>query len=189
MEELLKCQICFEQYDSEANGIKHPILFTCGHGVCNECCEEILDQYEAVECPFCRSISVNKIKNRDLMKIVEAYDPVRNEMNNLREINESVRQLSSSNQAVISNIKKENEKLSERLERVRANHRDELLHWQRTNSELENRLETREKELVLLKSKYELLKDSISTHCGLLLTQINNNDQSSSTSSKRKIRD
>ena len=165
MEELLKCQICFEQYDSEANGIKHPILFTCGHGV------------------------RNKIKNRNLMKIVEAYGPVRNEMNNLREINESVRQLSSSDQAVISNIKKENEKLSERLERVRANHRDELLHWQRTNSELENRLETREKELVLLKSKYELLKDSISTHCGLLLTQINNNDQSSSTSSKRKIRD
>ena len=186
MEELLKCQICFEQYDSESSGRKHPILFTCGHGVCNECCEEILDQYEALECPFCRSISVNKVKNRDLMKIVEAYAPVRNEMNNWRAINESMRQLSDNDQVKISDMRKENEKLTERLERVRANHREELLHWQRTNSKLDDKLEERENELAQLSSKYEQL---ISTHCGLLLTQINNNNQSPSSSSKRKIRD
>ena len=51
------------KYDSESSGRKHPILFACGHGVCNECCEEILDQYEALECPFCRSNSVNRVKN------------------------------------------------------------------------------------------------------------------------------
>ena len=123
------------------------------------------------------------------MKIVEAYVLVRNEMNNLRAINESMRQLNDIDQVEISEMRKENEKLTERLERVRANHREELLHWQRTNSKLDEKLEERESELAIIKSKYEQLKDSISTHCGLLLTQINNNNQSPSSSSKRKIRD
>ena len=80
------------------------------------------------------------------MKIVEAYAPVRNEMNNLRAINESMRQLSDNDQVEISDMRKENEKLTERLERVRANHREELLHWQRTNSQLDDKLEERENE-------------------------------------------
>ena len=100
-----------------------------------------------------------------------------------------MRQLIDNDQLAISSIRKENEKLTERLERVRANHREELLHWQRTNSKLDEKLEERENELAIIKSKYEQLKDSISMHCGLLLTQINNNDQTASTSSKRKIRD
>ena len=122
------------------------------------------------------------------MKIVEAYAPVRNEMNNLRAINESMRQLSDNDQVEISDMRKENEKLTERLERVRANHREELLHWQRTNSKLDEKLEERENELAIIKSKYEQLKDSISMHCGFL-TQINNNDQTASSSTTRKIRD
>ena len=41
-------------------------------------------------------------------------------------------------------MNKKNEKLTERLDRVRANHREELLHWQRTNSKLDDTLEERE---------------------------------------------
>ena len=69
MEELLKCQICTEQYDTEANALRHPAVYSCGHGVCNECCETILDNYELLECPFCKSINNNQInKQQDLQK-------------------------------------------------------------------------------------------------------------------------
>jgi hypothetical protein len=69
-----------------------------------------------------------------------------------------------------------------------------LLYWQQKNSDLEDKLESKESELALLKSKFEQLKDSISTHCGLLLIQINANECTPSTTSgsstnKRKIRD
>ena len=36
-------QICYEPYDSEINGFKHPVVYLCGHGLCSRCCDKILD--------------------------------------------------------------------------------------------------------------------------------------------------
>ena len=152
MEELIKCQICFENYESNITDVKHPIIFNCGHGLCNQCNEELL-QYNSIECPFCKTVSIDRVKNIQLMHVIDEYTNVRSEIANLRETNETIRELGINDQLIIINLRKENDKISERLERVRSNHREELLHWNDKNSDLNNRLESTENELAQLKSK------------------------------------
>ena len=52
------------------------------------------------------------------MHVIDEYANVRNEINNLRERNETIRELGINDQLVIINLKRENEKISERLERL-----------------------------------------------------------------------
>jgi hypothetical protein len=193
MEEVLKCQICFERFDSNPAGYNHPVLLSCGHGLCDDCCNMIFIQETAFNCPFCRRKDLSRVANRDLMNVIEAYATDQIRLEELLEEHETISQLNINNQVEIRNLKEENEKITERLERVRSNNREEILYWQQKNSDLEDKLESKESELALLKSKFEQLKDSISTHCGLLLTQINTNECTSSASgsstNKRKIRD
>jgi uncharacterized Zn finger protein (UPF0148 family) len=191
MEEVLTCQICFEQYNSNVNNIKHPILLDCGHGMCEECSIDIFFKWGALNCPFCRKLDVTRIENRELMKVIDAYSANRSEMENLKQSNDAMNELSNHNQAVINDLQRENTRVTERIEKIRTNHREELIYWQQSNSELNDKLDSTENELAQLKSKYNQLKDSISVHCGLLLTQINTNEKNSSSSptNKRKIRD
>ncbi len=109
------------------------------------------------------------------MNVIEAYATDQNRLEGLLEEHETIGQLNINNQVEIRNLKEENERITERLEHVRSNNREEILYWQQKNSDLEDKLESKESELLLLKSRFEQLKDSISTHCGLLLTQINTN--------------
>jgi hypothetical protein len=193
MEEVLKCQICFERFESNQSGYNYPVLLSCGHGLCDDCCNMIFIQETAFNCPFCRRKDLSRVANRDLMNVIEAYATDQIRLEELLEEHETISQLNINNQVEIRNLKEENEKITERLERVRSNNREEILYWQQKNSDLEDKLESKESELALLKSKFEQLKDSISTHCGLLLTQINTNECTSSASgsstNKRKIRD
>ena len=71
-----------------------------------------------MECPFCNTVSIDRVKNIQLMHVIDEYANVRNEINNLRERNETIRELGINDQLVIINLKRENEKISERLERL-----------------------------------------------------------------------
>jgi hypothetical protein len=135
----------------------------------------IFIQETAFNCPFCRRIDLSRVANRELMNVIEAYATDQNRLEGLLEEHETIGQLNINNQVEIRNLKEENERITERLEHVRSNNREEILYWQQKNSDLEDKLESKESELLLLKSRFEQLKDSISTHCGLLLTQINTN--------------
>ena len=100
MEELLKCQICFENYQSNITDVKHPIIFNCGHGLCNQCSDELL-QYSSMECPFCKTVSIDRAKNIQLMHVIDEYANVRNEIASLRETNETISELGVNDQLII----------------------------------------------------------------------------------------
>jgi len=152
MEEVLKCQICFERFESNQSGSNHPVLLSCGHGLCDDCCNMIFIQVTAFNCPFCRRKDLSRVANRELMNVVEAYATDQIRLEGLLEEHETISQLNINNQVEIRNLKEENEKLTERLERVRSNNREEILYWQQKNSDLEDKLESKESELALLKS-------------------------------------
>ncbi len=64
------------------------------------------------------------------MNVIEAYATDQIRLEGLLEEHETISQLNINNQVELRNLKVENEKISERLDRVRSNNREELLYWQ-----------------------------------------------------------
>ena len=63
--EKASCGVCLEFY--EKNGIRRPVCFPCGHGLCISCAKLMLEK-ASPECHMCR-LNVNKyINNYDLEK-------------------------------------------------------------------------------------------------------------------------
>lgn len=51
-----ECIICYNEYD-----INDGIVFNCKHKVCLECYEKMLNHYEQLSCPICRSIISSRV--------------------------------------------------------------------------------------------------------------------------------
>ena len=77
-----ECQICLDIYGINVNHIKAPKFLSCGHSICKECLEGIIQKSTEnfILCPFCKeeiekkSNVNNYITNKQLIQLVnEAF--------------------------------------------------------------------------------------------------------------------
>ena len=93
MDEIPECPICLDIYGMQVNHIKAPKILLCGHTLCKECLENIVNKTEGetFECPICKE-KIKKEKNiddyiinKEIIRIINKCFNVQEETNEKQE--------------------------------------------------------------------------------------------------------